>query len=251
MATAKHRPPDPTELLRAAASGDKPVAIVLAGHNGSGKSTFWYDKLADSLRMPLVNADRLTMSILPPPLDNSQTLRPWAANLRDKDERWQRVSQEGVQLFMGLIMDQHMPFAFETVFSYYQQQEDGSYKSKVDTIVALQKAGYFVVLLFVGLASAELSVLRVATRRLQGGHDVPEKKLRQRFPRTQQAIRLASLQADLTLMFDNSRDITKAFTLVRAQTQETAIYDCRDARFNQERELVDIASQWLTSVAPL
>jgi predicted ABC-type ATPase len=163
------------------ATGDKPLAIVLAGHNGSGKSTLWYDKLADQLRIPLVNADRLTLSILPQPSEGKQTLRAWAANLRDRDERWQKLSQDGVQLFMGLIMEQHMPFAFETVFSYLERQADGSYKSKADTIVALQKAGYFVVLLFVGLASAELSILRVATRRLQGGHDVPEEKLKHAF----------------------------------------------------------------------
>jgi len=41
------------------------VAFVLAGHNGSGKSTLWYSRLAESLRMPLVNADRMMMSILP------------------------------------------------------------------------------------------------------------------------------------------------------------------------------------------
>ena len=159
------------------ATGDKPLAIVLAGHNGSGKSTLWYDKLADQLKIPLINADRLTLSILPHPIDAKQTLWPWAAKLRDSDERWQKLSQEGVQLFMGLIMDQHMPFAFETVFSYLEKQVDGSYKSKADTILALQNAGYFVVLIFVGLASPELSILRVNTRRLQGGHDGPEEKL--------------------------------------------------------------------------
>ena len=54
---------------------------------------------------------------------------------------------------MGLIMDQHLPFAFETVFSYLKPQTDGTYKSKADTIVALQKAGCVAVLVFVGLAS--------------------------------------------------------------------------------------------------
>jgi hypothetical protein len=60
------------------ATGDKPLAIVLACHNGSGKSTLWYDKLADQLKIPLINADRLTLSILPHPIDAKQTLRPWA-----------------------------------------------------------------------------------------------------------------------------------------------------------------------------
>jgi predicted ABC-type ATPase len=152
---------------------------------------------------------------------------------------------------MGLIMDQHMPFAFETVFSYLQRQADGSYRSKVDTIVALQRAGYFVVLVFVGLASAELSILRVNTRRLQGGHDVPEEKLRQRFPRTQEAIRLAAPLADMTFMFDNSRGIDKAFSLGRVQAKASVLYDCRDAAYSQEQELLDVASTWLSKVAPL
>jgi hypothetical protein len=39
---------------------------------------------------------------------------------------------------MGLIMDQRMPFAFETVFSYLEKERDGTYKSKADTIRALQ-----------------------------------------------------------------------------------------------------------------
>ena len=53
---------------------------------------------------------------------------------------------------MGLIMDQGMSFAFETVFSYFQRRPDGTFKSKIDTVAALQKHGYFVILLFVGLA---------------------------------------------------------------------------------------------------
>jgi predicted ABC-type ATPase len=66
---------------------------------------------------------------------------------------------------MGLITDQHLPFAFETVFSYLRLQADGAYRSKADTIVALQEAGYFVVLVFVGLASAELSIWKLVTGR--------------------------------------------------------------------------------------
>ena len=141
MASTSRRPPDPAHLLTSMPTGDKPLAIVLAGHNGSGKSTLWYDKLADQLRIPLVNADRLTLSILPPPIDQKQTLRPWAANLRDNDERWQKLSQDGVQLFMGLIMDQHMPFAFETVFSYLERQADGNnHKTEVHHCGATCKA---------------------------------------------------------------------------------------------------------------
>ena len=87
--------------------------------------------------------------------------------------------------------------------------------------------------------------------RAQGGHDVPEAKLRSRFPRTQEAIKVASTIADMTLMFDNSRGMQDAFSLVRAQRKQAVLYDCRDPQFNQDAELAEIASLWLSKVAPI
>jgi predicted ABC-type ATPase len=236
-------------LLKGGVAGDKPIAIVLAGHNGSGKSTLWYDRLADELQIPLVNADRLTLSLLPP-AGPDRKLRAWASRLRDEDERWQKLAQEGVQLFMGLAAEKRMAFAFETVFSHWKALPGGLHQSKIDVIRMLQEHGYYVILLFVGLASADLSVLRVSTRRSQGGHDVPEEKLRRRFPRTQQAIKMASEVADLTLMFDNSREIGHAFTLARAQGRDRVLYDCRNQDFQQDSELIAVAGLWLEKVAP-
>jgi hypothetical protein len=90
----------------------------------------WYHNLVKALKIPLINADRLTLSLLPSPSGDPPTLDVWAADLRDHDERWQRLSQGGVQLFMGLIMEQRISFAFETVFSHFQRHPDGSYTSK-------------------------------------------------------------------------------------------------------------------------
>ncbi len=236
--------------LRTASNGQRPPAFILAGHNGSGKSTLWHDRLAHRLQIPLVNADRLTASILPPPDPATGRIAPWAQRLRDDDERWQRLSQEGVQAFTGLVMNKRMPFAFETVFSHWRPRADGTMESKADTVLQLQAAGYFVVLLFVGLATVEISMLRVQTRRTQGGHGVPEASLRSRFPRTQQAIAKAAPLADMTLMFDNSRSVADAFTLVRAQQGETVLFDCRSRTEPALAELNTIAGLWLPKVAP-
>jgi predicted ABC-type ATPase len=199
--------------------------------------------------MPLVNADRLTLSLLPPPGADNQ-LRPWASRLRDEDERWQRLSQQGVQVFLDLAMQHRMSFAFETVFSHLEPQPDGTFKSKADLIRALKARGYRTVLLFVGLASAELSILRVSARKAQGGHTVPEDKLRSRFPRTQRAIGIACQIADVTLLLDNSRSLAEAFTLVRAQRQSEIIYDCRNPELNEDIALREVAEIWLAKVAP-
>ncbi len=64
------------------------------------------------------------------------------------------------------------------------------------------KAGYTVVLCFIGISGPDVSEERVAMRVYQGVHDVPTEQLIARFPRT-----LANLQAALrdphVLIFDN------------------------------------------------
>ena len=226
----------------------RPPAFVLAGHNGPGKSTLWYQRLADQLKLPLVNADRLTLSILPEADKKTRKLPAWAQKLRDEDARWQRLSQDGVGLFRQLIMAQRLPFAFETVFSYWERAKDGTVLSKAADIRAMQRAGYFVVLLFVGLTSPSLSVLRVQTRKRQGGHDVPLTTLLKRFPRTQAAVGHAAPLADMTLMFDNSRSLNKAFTLVRAQRKHAVLFDARDPQYRLNAELRSVSDPWLEKV---
>jgi predicted ABC-type ATPase len=238
-------PPSADELLaNAQGSKPKPLAFVVAGHNGSGKSTLWYERLASKVQMPLVNADRLTMSILP----EVNPLPDWARQLRDHDDRWQKLSQNGVGLFRRLIMEQQIPFAYETVFSYWEPRPDGTHSSKVDDIIQMQEAGYFVILLFVGLANVELSMLRVESRKRKGGHDVPVDKLRERFPRTQTAVGYATGFADMTLMFDNSRTEHEAFALVRAQKKKRILFDVRDRQYKVTPTLRSVSDLWLPSV---
>ena len=242
------RVPRLDRLLAGAVQGaERPAAFVLAGHNGSGKSTLWYDRLVNSLQMPLVNADRLTTSILPEKGEDG-LLPTWAQRLRDEDARWHELSQQGVKAFKQLVMAKQIPFAFETVFSHWVKRADGSFESKADDILELQEAGYFVVLLFVGLASTALSITRVQTRRAQGGHAVPTDKLISRYPRTQKAVGNAAPLADMAIFFDNSREIEDAFSLVRVQQKDSVLFDCRDDAYDVPADLRHVAMMWLPKV---
>ncbi|MES2482501.1 MAG: zeta toxin family protein [Pseudomonadota bacterium] len=225
-----------------------PLAFVVAGHNGSGKSTLWYDRMSPVLQRPLINADRLITSILPP-ADSNGHLVPWAAKMRDDDVRWQVLAQEGVAAFTQLVTSKKMSFAFETVFSYWEKQPDGSFKSKIELIENLQQAGYFVVLFFVGLANVDISMARVRQRRERGGHDVDKRKLKDRFPRTQKAIGHAAPLADMTVMFDNSLGIGQAFRVSRVQRKNAVLFDCRDPRYHIPSDLHIAATLWLDQVA--
>lgn len=243
------RPPPLERLLKQATLGaaGRPAAFVVAGHNGSGKSTLWYERLVSRLQMPLINADRLTTSILPN-TDTDGNLPAWAQRLRDDDARWHALSQNGVKAFKRLVMQQRIPFAFETVFSHWERRADGTFESKADDILELQEAGYFVVLLFVGLTSASLSAARVLTRRQQGGHAVPHDKLMSRFPRTQMAVGHAAPLADMCIFFDNSRTTKEAFALVRVQRGEEVLFDCRNPVYDVSADLLGVALDWLPKV---
>jgi predicted ABC-type ATPase len=232
-------------VLRAQQDTKKPLGVILAGHNGSGKSTMWRRSLADRLEMPLINADRMMLSILPEPGDDGH-LVPWAARLRDRDIGWMRVAQQGVQAFVGHAMAEQVPFAMETVFSYWEERPDGRVASKIDLIANLQAAGYFVLLLFVGLHNAGASINRVATRVRDGGHGVDVATLRRRFPKTQRAIAAALKVADASVLADNSRTPDKAFSVCRVQVGPMPLFDVRRGGMKPP----SVISAWLDVVAP-
>ncbi len=216
------------DILNVQVRTDKPLAVIVAGHNGSGKSTMWRQTLADVLQIPLINADRMMLSILPE-ADSTGHLVPWAAHLRDTDQGWMRVA-----------------LAVETVFSHWQPRPDGTVASKIELIQQLQAADYFVLLLFVGLASAQLSISRVQTRVLSGGHAVEENTLRARFPRTQTAVAAALGVADAAILMDNSRGSAQAFTVCRMQLGPQAVFDLRDDGSAVPRALLN----WMDRVSP-
>jgi predicted ABC-type ATPase len=222
-----------------------PLAVIMAGHNGAGKSTMWNNYVSPQFKIPLINADRMMMSTLPEPDDHDRIPR-WASKLRDTDENWMRVAQKGVQSFVGQAMVRHASFGVETVFSHWRDLGGGNFESKIDLIEEMQGAGYFVLLLFVGLSNAQLSIARVATRAARGGHTVSTSRLLSRFPKTQNAIRLAASVADTCIMVDNSREPRQAFTLCRVQIKANEVYDHRTQRSATATPILE----WMNCVCP-
>ena len=161
----------------------RPVIVALAGSNGAGKTTFFHAHLqAGGLR--LINADVLAREL---EVDAYQAAR-MAGALRQR------------------LVDQRESFVFETVFS-------DPVADKLAFLEAAIKAGYDVVLCFIGIASAETSDQRVAMRISQGGHDVPRDKLVTRYPRTLANLKAAIQVVPRVFIFDNE-DLSHPFRRV-------------------------------------
>ena len=170
----------PVEFLDALRSRSGPFLICLAGSNGAGKSTFCRRYLA-ATRYPFVNADEIARRLGGPVDDRLSRI---AADLADETRRRHVERRES--------------FVMETVLS-------DPFGEKVQFLEAARAQGYCVILVFIGIDSAELSRGRVLQRvRDDGGHDVPDDRIETRFPRTLENLRRALPRVDIALVLDNS-----------------------------------------------
>jgi predicted ABC-type ATPase len=148
----------------------KPVVLVFAGPNGSGKSTI-------TRMMPLygvyVNADELKKE----------------HSLTDI-----KAAQEAEALRNKLI-EKNDDFTFETVLSTERN------------LLLLQKAkerGYEIQCVYVLTHSADINVERVKDRVREGGHDVPEDKIRSRYFKALELLPQIIDVCDKIFIIDNS-----------------------------------------------
>ena len=159
-----------------------PVMIVLVGPNGAGKSTF-YQRFLSGIKWPFVNADVLAKSLVDAGSPAGEETEILAAKLAEK-----RRQQ---------LIEKRESFIAETVFS-------DPVGAKVQMLKDAQILGYEIVLIFVGVVSAELSTLRVGSRVALGGHDVPKDRIAARFERMRKNVKAALPFVDLGLVVDNS-----------------------------------------------
>jgi len=151
---------------------------VLAGGNGSGKSTFYNTQLKPK-GLPFINADILAKALYP---EAPEAHSYDAAKIAEK----MRLT----------LLQQGRSFCFETVFSH---------PSKIDFIATAKALGYDIVLVFIHLNTVDLNQARVAQRVSEGGHNVPAEKILKRIPRLLINIKIALPLCDDAYLLDNSR----------------------------------------------
>jgi predicted ABC-type ATPase len=153
---------------------------LIVGPNGAGKTTFVEDILAAQLPagVPFVNADMIARRHWP---DDPGPHAYDAAEIAERTRA--KLIADGIS------------FMAETVFSH---------PSKVQLVQVAEQNGYTVIL-HVLLIPEDLAVRRVAYRVAAGGHDVPEKKIRERYGRLWENVAASVPLADAVIVYDNSR----------------------------------------------
>jgi len=149
----------------------RPFLLVFAGPNGSGKST-----VAQSFPHPetYINADDIKAEHGLSDIEAAQQ----AETLRNQ------------------LLSKGADFSFETVLST---------ERNLFLMNRAKDAGYYIFCIYVLTSSPDINVARVRGRVAIGGHDVPEKKIRDRYYRALSLLPQVNLLCDELLLYDNSR----------------------------------------------
>jgi predicted ABC-type ATPase len=136
-----------------------PRCIIIAGPNGSGKTTFAREFLLREVGViHFVNADLIASGLSP--------LRPELA-----------ARQAGRLVLRELtrLANARKNFAFESTLSG---------RTYLRLLKKWKSAGYRIEIVFLSLPSVHLALQRIAGRVRQGGHDVPKSDVMRRFDRS-------------------------------------------------------------------
>jgi predicted ABC-type ATPase len=131
---------------------------IIAGPNGSGKTTFANEFLPEYAKCPnFVNADLIAQGLSP--------FSPRAAAIKAG-----RLVLEQIRS----LSEKNVDFAFETTLSG---------KSYVRLLAALKNKGYAINIFFLWIPNPEVALARIKDRVASGGHDVPAIDVKRRFSR--------------------------------------------------------------------
>lgn len=136
----------------------RPVLYVLAGVNGAGKSSIG-GHLLERAGLAWFNPDTFARELM-------------AETGLDLAAASERAWHEGMRRLDDAVAQRHN-HAFETTLGGHT----------VATRILDATRSHDVLMWFCGLSSPERHIARVAARVARGGHDIPEAKIRERYPR--------------------------------------------------------------------
>ena len=170
----------------------RPILIVIAGPNGSGKTT---------ITSQLLRSEWLEDAVYINPDNVAQ----------EKFGDWN--SPEAVisaakycEDWREKCLSEKRSLIFETVFSS---------EGKVEFVRRAIKAGYFVRIFFISTETPTINSARIAKRVMEGGHDVPISKIISRYVKSIANCTVIAGEVDRLYVYDNSVDGEEARPLVR------------------------------------
>ena len=170
----------------------QPVLIVIAGPNGSGKTT---------ITSKILKHEWLEGAVyINPDNEAQERFGDW-----NSPEAVMQAAQYCEEQREQCLRD-GQSLIFETVLSS---------EGKVDFIRRAHEAGFFIRLFFVSTNHPSINAARIAKRVMKGGHDVPIPKIISRYQKSIVNCKRCAVLANRVYVYDNSVDDMEARLLFR------------------------------------
>jgi predicted ABC-type ATPase len=169
-----------------------PVLYILGGANGCGKTTWYYDQLSQGAidrSLPFINIDNIVLNEL-----GNYTPENIALGEQIAKER------------MSNLIDRKENFMIESNLSK---------SADYDWIEKMQSAGYETVLYFLATDNVLINKARVRERVKEGGHDVAEAIIEQRYRMGLSYLKSKIINFTEAYLVDSSKSISEKVALVR------------------------------------
>lgn len=188
--------------------GRNPELIIIAGPNGSGKTSvtqkFLHHEWAEGT--VYINPDQM-------------------ANEKFGDWNSPKAILEAADYCAELrerCLREKVSFVFETVFSA---------DDKIDFLIRAKEAGYFIRLFFISTNHPSVNAARIAKRVMEGGHDVPIRKIVSRYTKSIINCETVARLVDRLYVYDNSvndRDAQLQFRLKNGKLEKMYVSELPD-----------------------
>ena len=170
----------------------KPELIIIAGPNGSGKTSitqkFLHHEWAEGTTY--INPDQIANDLFGD-WNNSESVLKAATYCSDLREQ---------------CLKEKRSLVFETVFSA---------QDKIDFVIRAKQAGFFIRIFFVSTSNPTINASRIAKRVMEGGHEVPITKIISSYNKSIQNCKTVASIIDRLYVYDNSIDNVDARPLFR------------------------------------
>lgn len=179
--------------------GHAPLLIVIAGPNGSGKTTVTAEVLESEW---LEDAVYINPDIIAQEKYGDWNSPEAVRNSALFCERWREDC-----------LTNRKSLIFETVMSA---------PDKIDFILRAKRLGYFIRIFFISTSNPTINASRIAQRVMKGGHDVPISKIISRYIKSIANCAEVAPFVDRLYVYDNSNEGKKAIPLFRLRDGELA-----------------------------
>ncbi len=195
----KRNGPIASTRLKMGTTEYKPELNIIAGPNGSGKTSitqkFLHHEWAEGTTY--INPDQVAKDMFGD-WNNSEAVLKAANYCSELRER---------------CLAEKKSVVFETVFSA---------QDKIDFVIRAKQSGFFIRIFFISTSSPAINASRIANRVMKGGHDVPISKIISRYYKSIRNCKTVSSIVDRLYIYDNSIDGADARPLFRLTNGDLA-----------------------------